>query len=445
MSRRDVVLVDPSGELAGRLEGGGFDGWLFHRVDSALATHEVLETHRCLVGIVVFDNPEGSLATELAKLIDSSACEWVALVAQGLLEHPRIAPQVLEHFHDFHTLPLDPARLRMTLGHAHGKAQMRQQLLDAAPGESATFGMTGTSAAMQTLYRQLAKIVRADVPVLLRGESGVGKELVARAIHRYSKRAAGPFLAMNCAAVPATLIQSELFGHEKGAFTGAHQRRIGNIEASSSGVLFLDEIGDLSTNLQANLLRFLQEMTIVRVGASTHVPVDTRVVAATHVDLEAAVAAGHFRADLFYRLNIVNIRVPALRERIEDVRALARSAFRANLQKKGRQLRDFGEEALLAMEAYQWPGNVRELINRVRRAMIMAEGELITPQDLGLQGGSVSPVIDTLETERSRFDREIILRSLHMSGSNVSEAARRLGVSRGTLYRLMARLDIHAS
>ena len=210
-------------------------------------------------------------------------------------------------------------------------------------------------------------------------------------------------------------------------------------------MLFPDEIGDLSTNLQANLLRFLQEMTIVRVGASTHVPVDTRVVAATHVDLEAAVAAGHFRADLFYRLNVVNIRVPALRERIEDVRALARSAFRANLQKKGRQLRDFGEEALLAMEAYQWPGNVRELINRVRRAMIMAEGELITPQDLGLQGGSVSPVIDTLETERSRFDREIILRSLHMSGSNVSEAARRLGVSRGTLYRLMARLDIHAS
>lgn len=445
MSRRDVVLVDASDALANQLEGGGFDAWSFHRVHSAQAARTVLSTHRCLVGVVVFDNPGVSFASDLANLIDNSACEWLALVAPGLLEHPTVAPLVLEHFHDFHTLPLDSARLRVTLGHAHGKAYMRKQLMDSEPGDSATFGMTGTSAAMQTLYRQLGKIVKVDVPVLLRGESGVGKELVARAIHRYSKRAAGPFLAMNCAAVPASLIQSELFGHEKGAFTGAHQRAIGNIEASSTGVLFLDEIGDLSPDLQANLLRFLQEMTIVRVGATTHIPVDTRVVAATHVDLEKAVEDGRFRADLFYRLNVVNIRVPPLRERLEDVRLLARAAFKANAQKKGRQVRDFSEEGLLAMEAYKWPGNVRELINRVRRAMIMAEGELITPQDLGLPGARASAVIDTLESARSRFDREIIQRSLHLSGSNVSEAARRLGVSRGTLYRLMTRLDIEPS
>lgn len=443
MTPRDVLIYDPEGEIAASLKRGAVGEWSFRHARDLDAAIKLQNEQPALVGIVVMRSDIASLPTVLPQLTDSTVSEWIALIAPDMLENTKLRPCIVQHFHDFHTLPADHERLLMTLGHAFGKAQMRAQMYSRdEPGSR--FGMIGQSRAMQTLYSQLEKVVKVDVPVLLSGESGAGKELVARAIHDYSARAPGPFVAMNCAAVPASLIQSELFGHEKGAFTGAAQRKIGNIEASENGVLFLDEIGDLSLDLQTNLLRFLQDMNIVRLGGTRSIPVNTRVVAASNVDLTAAVSDDRFRADLFYRLNVVHIHVPALRDRRDDVRMLARAIFDSNLSIKTPRLMNFSESALVEMENYNWPGNVRELINRVRRAMIMCEGAQIMPDDLGLTATRrPSEDFSTLEGARTKLDRQIIMNSLEHNRSNISKSARELGVSRGTLYRMMTRLGIH--
>ncbi|QID16822.1 sigma-54-dependent Fis family transcriptional regulator [Nitrogeniibacter mangrovi] len=443
MSLRDALIYDARGQVLRELAAQGFDDWQFHRAATPAEAVALHERGGCRVGIAVFDQALDPIPDPLARLVAEAEVEWVALASPEALMHPVLGPFIVHTFHDYHTLPLDPPRLRVTLGHAHGKAERRHQMRDASLRSSGRFGMTGRSPAMQRLYRQLDKVVGADAPVLLSGESGTGKELVARAIHDYSARADGPFVAMNCAAIPASLIQSELFGHEKGAFTGALQRKIGNIEASDRGVLFLDEIGDLSLELQANLLRFLQEMNVVRLGATRHVDVDTRVVAATHVDLHSAVAHEQFRADLFYRLDVVHLHLPPLRERVEDIALLAHTIFDKYATQHPTPVRGFSDEAVQAMEAHLWPGNVRELINRVRHAMIMSEHRLILPEDLGLAAPVDTPPVMTLQRARTHLDRDMIERSLRQNHCNVSQSARQLGISRVTLYRLMNRLNIN--
>ena len=246
---------------------------------------------------------------------------------------------------------------------------------------------------------------------------------------------------MNCGAIAPSLIQSELFGYERGAFTGAAERKIGCIEAANGGVLFLDEIGDLPLEMQVNLLRFLQEKTITRVGSTERVKVNVRVIAATHVNLQRAVLEGRFRQDLYYRLNVLNLTLPALRERREDIPLLARTLFDEYRPYASAQVRGFSSAAMRAMMEYEWPGNVRELINRVQRAMIMSESRLLSVADLGLPA-AVDPVTPTLEEIRTNVEREVIETSLKKHGNNVSETARRLGVSRVTLYRMIDRLKI---
>lgn len=246
---------------------------------------------------------------------------------------------------------------------------------------------------------------------------------------------------MNCGAIAPSLIQSELFGYERGAFTGAAERKIGCIEAANGGVLFLDEIGDLPLEMQVNLLRFLQEKTITRVGSTERVKVNVRVIAATHVNLQRAVLEGRFRQDLYYRLNVLNLTLPALRERREDIPLLARTLFDEYRPYASAQVRGFSSAAMRAMMEYEWPGNVRELINRVQRAMIMSEDRLLTVADLGLPPAT-DPVTPTLEEIRTSVEREVIETSLKKHGNNVSETARRLGVSRVTLYRMIDRLKI---
>ena len=236
-----------------------------------------------------------------------------------------------------------------------------------------------------------------------------------------------------------SLIQSELFGHVRGAFTGADRDKTGLIEAASTGTLFLDEIGDLPRELQINLLRFLQEKTITRVGSTRSVPVDVRVIAATNVDLEAAVAGGNFREDLFYRLNVLSLRVPPLRERSEDIGVLAEHYFRQFTADKHPRLKGLSDRALGAMVAHRWPGNVRELINRIRRAMVMAQGRLISPADLGFEDSSLPKPGVALDEARTRAEQDAIAISLERSGRNVTLAAKNLGISRMTLYRLMAK------
>jgi DNA-binding NtrC family response regulator len=359
--------------------------------------------------------------------------EWIGVFRPQDMDNAACRDLVVEHLRDYHTEPVDPLRLAHTLGHVHGWALLRRPPAVADD----TSLLVGRADAMVRLRAQVARVARVDAPVLIWGESGSGKELTAQSIHARSARAAGPFVPINCGAIPPNLIQSELFGHERGAFTGATRAKAGLIESAHGGTLFLDEIGDLPKDLQANLLRFLQEQTICRLGSTRAIRVDARVIAASHVQLQRAVAAGSFREDLYYRLAVLPVSVPALRERRDDVVPLAEHVFRLYADERSPRLTGFSSRAVAALLDHDWPGNVRELNNRVRRALVMADGRLVTPQDLGLE----SPLVMTaaLDDVRARTERLALRECLQRSGQNVSRAARDLGVSRTTMYRLLSK------
>ncbi|WP_230027824.1 sigma-54-dependent Fis family transcriptional regulator [Massilia sp. Bi118] len=297
---------------------------------------------------------------------------------------------------------------------------------------------------MQRLHAQIERVSKVPAPVLIWGESGSGKELTAQSIHTRSPRGGGPFVAVNCGAISPTLIHSELFGYERGAFTGATQGKAGLIESADGGTLFLDEIGDLPKELQANLLRFLQEQTICRLGSTRQIRVDVRVVAASHVQLQDAVVTGTFREDLYYRLAVLPLTVPSLRERRDDLIALAEHFFDVYAAEKAPGLRGFSDRAFAAILEHDWPGNVRELINRVRRAMVMADGRLIAPEDMGLAHSIAIQPPAALDDTRMRSERSALRDCLDRSGQNVSRAARELGVSRTTMYRLLDKHGMRA-
>jgi DNA-binding NtrC family response regulator len=300
----------------------------------------------------------------------------------------------------------------------------------------------GTSKETQHLLRLVDRMAIADAPVLITGETGTGKEVFALTIHEKSLRKNNPFIAVNCGAFPDQLIQSELFGHEKGAFTGAHEKTIGKIEQANGGTLFLDEIGDLPLNQQANLLRFLQDSTIVRVGGRSIISVDVRIIAATHVNLEQAIDQKMFRDDLYHRLNVLRLHIPPLRERQEDIDILA-SYFAVEFMRQN-DLREkkFSRDALAALRSYSWPGNIRELSNRIKRAVIMSEKDQIFPKDLGLERREVRPGIQTLKEAKDETEKSVVLYTLRCTGQNIPEAARLLDVTRATLYRLIDKHDI---
>jgi len=363
---------------------------------------------------------------------------WIAVTEPAALECPILADLVAQCFLDYHTLPLDAARLVLGVGHAHGISTMRQAAIARHHEEGGEESeMVGTSAQMRAVFRSIRRVASADAPVLIAGESGTGKELAAQAIHERSRRARAPFLAVNCAALPPGLIQSELFGHERGAFTGAHARRIGHIEAAEGGTLFLDEIGDIPLELQVHLLRFLQESQIQRVGGNETLRVDVRIIAATNVDLELAVQEGKFREDLYYRLNVLHLGMPPLREREGDIELLARFFFEKFVRQEKSRVKGFTRRALETINMHDWPGNVREMINRVRRAIVMCEGDFITPADLGLERRRASREPTTLEQARIQSERDAIQNALRRHMGNVTQAARELGVSRMTMYRLL--------
>jgi transcriptional regulator with PAS, ATPase and Fis domain len=280
--------------------------------------------------------------------------------------------------------------------------------------------------------------------VLIQGESGTGKEMIARAVHNSGDRAAKPFVAVSCAALAETLLESELFGHEKGAFTGANQQKRGKFEMADGGTIFLDEIGDISTKLQVDLLRVLQERTFYRVGGSDEVHVDVRVIAATHVNLQEAVAEGKFRDDLFYRLNVIEIRIPPLRERKEDIPLLAGHFVEKIAHELGKPISEISEEALRVLMDYNWPGNVRELENAVERAIVTCRGKTLTDEDfafLGQNGAAKSPVIPAGMTLQD-MEKLLIVATLQRTGGNIRESASVLGIDRSTLYEKIKRYDI---
>jgi DNA-binding NtrC family response regulator len=320
--------------------------------------------------------------------------------------------------------------------------------------------LIGNSEAMQRVRSMIEKVAETDATVLVRGESGTGKELVAREIHeRNSVRRAAAFVAVNCAALPSELIESELFGHEKGAFTGAAARRQGKFEQADGGTLFLDEIGDMSSNVQAKLLRALEERRIERLGSNDSIPVDVRIVSATHRPLEQEITAGHFRADLFYRLRVVTIEIPPLRERREDIPLLAETFLKGAAERYELPMRPLAQTALRRLVEYSWPGNVRELRNTIDRAVIMAEGDEVTARDLPEEitaGFTSSPANDSAEQEnglrvpftadfredRREFERRYITRCLEHTQGNVTRAAEILGMHRQSLQHKLRQLGL---
>ena len=292
------------------------------------------------------------------------------------------------------------------------------------------------------LRHQIEKIARVETPVLITGESGTGKELAANLIHHASRRTAGPFVAVNCAALPASLIQAELFGHEKGSFTGAHKQKIGRFEAANGGTIFLDEIGDLPPEMQITLLRFLDQCAIERVGSLESIPVDVRVIAATNVDLQQAIEQGRFREDLYYRLKVLHLRMPSLCERGQDVEVLANHFIDKFRNSTSAHIQGLSQAAINAMYSYSWPGNVRELMNSIRGALVMSDGPLILPEDLGQERRAMNRCVRTLEESRATAEKAAILNAFENAGSNITHAAEYLDISRGTLYRLMEKYAV---
>ncbi|MEJ2344266.1 MAG: PEP-CTERM-box response regulator transcription factor [Gammaproteobacteria bacterium] len=341
--------------------------------------------------------------------------------------------------YDFYQKPIDAEILGLIVERAFQLAELEDEnrRLSSAQGDSPLEGIISTSPEMLKVCRTVEKVAPTDATVLVLGESGTGKELVARALFSLSGRSKGRFVAINCAAIPETLLESELFGYEKGAFTGAAKQTRGKIEYADGGTLFLDEVGDLPMSLQAKLLRFLQERVIERVGGRQEIAVDVRVVCATHRNLGALIEEGGFREDLYYRISEISVEVPPLRARPGDVAVLANYFMRRFMREHKRSLRGFNTDAMAAMESYAWPGNVRELENRIKRAVIMADGAQITADDMELSAPGSERMPFNLRQVREEAERHALVRALNVVEGNLSRAAEVLGVTRPTLYTLL--------
>ena len=362
---------------------------------------------------------------------------WIVLTDAARLADAGVRRLIRHYCFDYVQLPVAPATIDYLVNHAFGMVTLcdfdTPALADVSDNDDE---MVGTCEAMQQLFRTIRKVANTDATVFISGESGTGKELTALALHERSARRKAPFVPINCGAIPHHLLQSELFGYERGAFTGANQRKIGRVESANGGTLFLDEIGDLPLESQASLLRFLQEGKIERLGGHEQIPVDVRIISATHVDLQAAMRNGQFREDLYHRLCVLRVDEPPLRTRGQDIEILAHHVLRRFRMDSARRIRGFTPCAIEAMYNYNWPGNVRELINRVRRAIVMAESKLISAEDLDLaQFTGTEPV--TLAQAREQAERRAIEAALLRHRHRLSDAAAELGISRVTLYRMM--------
>jgi len=348
---------------------------------------------------------------------------------------------------DFYHKPLDAGVLSIVVRRALRIRELEEEnwRLRERTGAMALEGIIGVSDAIRTLCRAVEKVAPTNTTVLLLGESGTGKEVLARALHRLSGRSHKPFVAINCAAIPDTLLESELFGYEKGAFTGAARRTAGKLESADGGTVFLDEIGEMPASLQAKLLRVVQERTVERIGGRTPLSLDLRIVCATNRDLDSLIGNGGFREDLFYRISEVIIRVPPLRSRQGDSLLLAQFLLQQISARLGKPTRGLAPDAIRAIQAHRWPGNVRELENRVKGAVIMAEGAVVTASDLGLEDPGDDPEYLNLRVARQRAEAQAVRQSLAVAQGNLSRAAELLGVTRPTLYDLLAKHSIDAA
>ena len=366
------------------------------------------------------------------------------LIITGRGEKEHALRAVEKGAYDFFYKPIQLDEFKVVLRRAFYVSQLeREQRASKERLSSDTFeGMLGTCQKMQDVYSVIRKVSTTDAPILIMGESGTGKELVARAIHQLSIRQSNPFIVINCGAIPENLLESELFGHEKGSFTGAHIQRKGRFEMAEGGSLFLDEIGELPLSLQVKILRFLQENVVERVGGREQIEVDTRVIAATNRDLKEAMKDGSFREDLYFRLGVIMISLPALREREGDIILIAKAFLERYADENRKKIKGFTSHAIDAIEQYAWPGNIRELENRIKRAVIMAEGKNLTPEDLQMDAPHIMYGVMGLKEAREALEKELTLKALAHNNGNLTKTAIELGISRPTLYDLMEKFGI---
>lgn len=441
-NKRKLLIVDDDTGIQRQLR------WSFDDYDVSVAgdrDEAVAQFRSEAPSVVTVDlglppDPDGAtegLATveELLRL----APQTKIIVVTGNEDHENALKAIALGAYDFYRKPI----VSEELGHIIQRAlhlfdlEQENRRLAQRRDKIALNGVICTDPDMLKICRLVEKVAPTNVTTMLLGESGTGKEVFARAIHDLSPRVDKPFAAINCAAIPENLLESELFGHEKGSFTGAVRQQKGKVELADSGTLFLDEVGDMPAAIQAKLLRFLQERTFERIGGRQSIAVDVRVICATNQKLDEMIVAGTFREDLYYRLSEMVITIPPLRDRIGDAELLAQSFLQRFSEEQGRSLRGFSREALAAIATYQWPGNVRELENRVKRALIMAEGTRITPEDLDLDEVDGGAEILNLAKAREEAERREIPRALSRAEGNITQAAKLLGVSRPTLYDLM--------
>jgi two-component system response regulator HydG len=427
------------------------EGWRVALAPSGAEALDVLRRERVAVVVTDLMMP-GMTGEELLRAVRTVApgTEVVLMTAYGTVESAVAAMK--QGAYDFITKPVKRHAIVKTVRQALERASLvaenralRARLSELAPGESG--GLLGDAPAFRAALETLRQVAPTSATVLLSGESGTGKELAARLVHDLSPRAPGPFVPINCGAIPEGLIESELFGHERGAFTGAVARKEGLLERAQGGTLFLDEIGELPLLLQVKLLRFLQDGVLERVGGTEPVRVDARVVAATNRDLAAEVRAGRFREDLFYRLDVVSLRLPPLRDRREDVPLLAMAFLRRVAEKNGKRVTGFTDGALSALEAYAWPGNVRELLHAVERAVILCRGETIDVPDLpeairahpGAERPPATSLVVPLGTTMEDIERLVIKETLRQTQGDKNLAAQILGIAARTIYRKLDR------
>ncbi len=369
------------------------------------------------------------------------------IVASGHGARESALQAIARGAYDFYQKPIDIDAIGLIVRRAlqlHRIEAENRQLAAKASGDKVLGRLITAAPEMIRVARTIERVANTNVSVMLLGASGTGKELLARGLHEASDRAGGSFVAINCAAIPENLLESELFGHEKGAFTGAVKTTEGKIEQAAGGTLFLDEVGDIPLQLQVKLLRFLQERVIERIGSRRSIAVDTRIVCATHQDLEAMIAAGTFREDLFYRLAEIVVKIPGLAERPGDATLLAKAFVTRFAKEMNPAVKGFAADALTAIDAWRWPGNVRELENRVKRAVIMADTKLISAADLDLvEPGDEQAQALNLKSAREDSDRKVIRHALARSEGNISSTAKLLGISRPTLYDLLKQYELH--
>ena len=445
-----LLIVDDDEAIRTQMKWALGEDYEVHFAEDRKAAVESFEAHSPAVTLLDLGLPPcpNECDEGLAVLSDILAIDNTAkvIIISGQGEKHNAIQAVGAGAYDFLCKPVEMEELRLLIRRCIHVMELEKEYhkLQQSQRPDVFENMLGTSPQMQAVFAFIRKVAGTNAPVLLLGESGTGKEMAAAAIHHRSTRKDGPFVAINCNAIPENLLESELFGHEKGSFTGAHIQRKGLLETASGGTLFLDEIGELPPAIQVKLLRFLQEQRLQRVGGRQELQVDTRLVAATNADLKGLINNGKFREDLYFRLAVVTIRLLPLRERGEDIVFLAREFLQRYGSQNGRTRMVFAPDALRAMSCYSWPGNVRELQNRVKRGVIMTSGSRVTAKDLELERdrGVVSSSATTLRQAREHVEREMVEQALKKNSGKITSAAADLGISRPTLYELMEKLGI---